>query len=51
MPTSIAGMADPADLPEKLILGAFMYGGNFVVYGFVGMVIGIFIRLRMKNSK
>jgi hypothetical protein len=50
-PSIIAGMADPADLPEKFLVAAIMYGGNFLLYGLIGASIGIFFRPRLKNSK
>jgi hypothetical protein len=49
-PSLIAGMANPADLPEKFMVAVIMYGGNFVLYGLVGAAIGIFFRPRLEKS-
>ena len=49
-PSAFAGMADPSDLPEKFIVMAIMYGGNFVLYGAVGAAIGLFLGRVNKSS-
>jgi predicted cobalt transporter CbtA len=48
-PSAFAGMANPSDLPEKFMVVAIVYGGNFVVYGVVGTAIGLFLG-RVKKS-
>ena len=50
-PTVFAGMADPADQPEKFMVAAIMYGGNFVLYGLVGTAIGLLFRPRHDNPQ
>jgi hypothetical protein len=39
-PTSIAGIADPADTWDIVLVAVFEFGGNFVLYGVLGTVIG-----------
>jgi hypothetical protein len=43
-PSSIAGIADPSTLSDKIIVAMFEFGGNFILYGLVGTVIGLFFR-------
>jgi hypothetical protein len=38
-PSSIAGIADPSDVLDKILVAAFEFGGNFLLYGIVGAVI------------
>lgn len=38
-PTSILGLVDPSSLVDKAITGIFTYGGNFLLYGFLGLFI------------
>lgn len=39
-PTSIVGLADPTRLVDKALIGLFMFGGNFLLYGVFGAVAG-----------
>jgi hypothetical protein len=36
-PTSILGLVDPANLRDQIITGIFTYGGNFLLYGLLGL--------------
>jgi hypothetical protein len=36
-PTSILGLVDPASLTGQIITGCFTYGGNFLLYGLIGV--------------
>jgi hypothetical protein len=40
-PPSLAGIADPSTTSDRIIIGLFEFGGNFVLYGLVGMLIGL----------
>jgi hypothetical protein len=40
-PTSVAGMADPGPLLDKLLVAAFEFGGQFFLYGLLGMLVGV----------
>jgi hypothetical protein len=35
-------MAEPEDFRDKVLIGAFEFGGNFVFYGIVGTLMGLF---------
>lgn len=37
-PTSIVGLAEPRGMLEKTVFDAFMFGGNFLLYGAVGVI-------------
>lgn len=49
-PASIVGLADPATLPGKIMIGAYEFGGNFLLYGVVGIVLGFAHRLGTRSS-
>lgn len=38
-PTSILGLVDPSNLRDQIITGIFTYGGNFLLYGLLGLVL------------
>jgi hypothetical protein len=40
-PSSIAGIADPSTLSDKIVVALFEFGGNFILYGAAGTVIGL----------
>lgn len=40
-PSSIAGIADPSTLSDKIIIAVFEFGGNFILYGIIGTLIGL----------
>jgi uncharacterized membrane protein HdeD (DUF308 family) len=40
-PSSIAGIADPSTLSDKLLVALFEFGGNFILYGVVGTLVGL----------
>lgn len=44
-PSSIVGLSDPATLPGKILIGTSEFGGNFLLYGVVGTVLGFVLRL------
>lgn len=44
-PPSIVGIADPTTLSDKILIGTFEFGGNFLLYGAVGTGIGFVLRL------
>jgi hypothetical protein len=41
-PSSIAGIADPSTPLDKIIIATLEIGGNFLLYGIIGMLIGLF---------
>jgi len=41
-PSSIAGIADPTTPLDKIIVATFEFGGNFLLYGIIGMLVGLF---------
>ena len=43
-PASIVGLSDPTTLSAKILIGAFEFGGNFLLYGIVGTVLGVAFR-------
>jgi hypothetical protein len=43
-PSSIAGIADPSTLSDKIIVAMFEFGGNFILYGLIGTLIGLSFR-------
>lgn len=50
-PTSIAGMANPTTLPDKLLIGAVELGGNFLLYGAIGAVAGVIVDSISNSTK
>jgi hypothetical protein len=40
-PISVIGLAEPSGLTDKIIFGALEFGGNFVLYGVIGILIAI----------
>ena len=44
-PASIVGFADPTELSDKILCGISEYGGNFLLYGFGGTLVGLLLRL------
>ena len=42
---SIVGIAGPTTLSDKILIGAFEFGGNFLLYGVVGTALGVAFRL------
>ena len=44
-PPSIVGIADPTTLSDKILIGTFEFGGNFLLYGIIGTALGIIFRL------
>ena len=40
-PTSIAGIVDPTSISDKILVCAIEFGGNFLLYGAVGTLIGL----------
>ena len=38
-PTSILGLVDPTSIRDQVITGAFTYGGNFLLYGLLGLLV------------
>ena len=49
-PSAFAGMANPSDFPEKFMVVAILYGGNFVLYGVVGIALRLFVGRVKKSS-
>lgn len=39
-PFAILGLADPTSLLDKTVFAVVMFGGNFVLYGAVGAIVG-----------
>ena len=44
-PTSIIGIADPSTLSDKILFAVIEFGGNFLLYGIVGTILGFTVRL------
>jgi len=44
-PSSIVGLADPDTISAKILIGVFEFGGNFLLYGFIGTGLGFAFRL------
>ena len=40
-PSSIAGIADPSTLSDKILVALFEFGGNFILYGVIGALVGL----------
>jgi hypothetical protein len=40
-PASIAGLADPSTIWNKIFILAFEFGGNFILYGAIGTLVGL----------
>ena len=38
-PTSILGLVDPTNLRDQIITGVFTFGGNFLLYGLLGLLV------------
>jgi hypothetical protein len=43
-PPSLAGLANPLTLSDKILVGLFEFGGNFILYGAIGTLIGLCFR-------
>jgi hypothetical protein len=39
-PTSIVALIDPSTLWSRVITGIFTFGGNFLLYGLIGLGVG-----------
>ena len=50
-PSSIVGLADPTTLPDKILIGAFEFGGNFLLYGVVEQGLGLLFDEEMGRDK
>jgi hypothetical protein len=40
-PPSSVGLIDPSSPSDKIIVGVFEFGGNFIIYGFIGLFVGM----------
>jgi hypothetical protein len=40
-PPSSLGLADPSSPSDKIILGVVEFGGNFIIYGVIGIFLGM----------
>ena len=40
-PPSFMGLVDPSSSFDKIIVGVVEFGGNFVLYGFIGLFVGM----------
>jgi hypothetical protein len=43
-PPAVAGLANPSTLSDKILVALFEFGGNFILYGMVGTLIGLCFR-------
>jgi hypothetical protein len=50
-PTAVFGMADPEEVWLKLILLTLVFGGNFVLYGVLGLLLGLCFQRKPKLPK
>jgi hypothetical protein len=39
-PSSIAGIGDPRTVADKVLTATFTFGGEFLLYGLVGLLLG-----------
>jgi len=44
-PSSIAGIADPHTVAEKLLVAAVTFGGQFFLYGIIGLLFAFVINV------
>jgi hypothetical protein len=44
-PSSIAGLSDPTTLTAKILVAVYEFGGNFLLYGVIGTVLGLVVQL------
>jgi hypothetical protein len=49
-PPALAGLANPSTLSDKIIVAAFEFGGNFILYGAIGTVVGLCFRRKPGRS-
>jgi hypothetical protein len=40
-PPSIVGLTEPSSPSDKIILGVIEFGGNFIIYGVIGLFVGM----------
>ena len=40
-PPSSVGLVDPASPSDKIIVSAVEFGGNFIIYGVIGLFVGM----------
>ena len=40
-PPSSVGLVDPSSPSDKIIVGVVEFGGNFIIYGFIGLFVGM----------
>jgi hypothetical protein len=40
-PPSSLGLVDPSSSPDKIIVGVVEFGGNFIIYGVIGLFVGM----------
>jgi hypothetical protein len=43
-PHSIVGIADPTNPSDKILFAVIEFGGNFILYGVVGTLVGLGLR-------
>jgi hypothetical protein len=43
-PASVIGIVDPTDTSSQIVFGLIEFGGNFLLYGVVGVFFGTIIR-------
>jgi hypothetical protein len=43
-PPALAGLANPSTLSDKILVALFEFGGNFILYGVVGALVGLCFR-------
>ncbi len=45
-PPALAGIADPSTPSDKVLVALFEFGGNFILYGAIGTLIGLCFQRR-----
>jgi hypothetical protein len=40
-PSSVVGLVDPSSPSDKIIVGVVEFGGNFIIYGVIGLFLGM----------
>lgn len=50
-PASIAGLADPSTISDKIMVASFEFGGNFLLYGAIGTLVGLCFSRKAKSTR
>jgi hypothetical protein len=50
-PSSIVGIADPSTVSDKFLVALFEFGGNLILYGAIGTLIGLSYRRKSTSNE